>query len=449
MNNKEIVWRKQKLEQEKKKLQSGQLNAFRELLPDETIRQVCEESEYDFRERRLTPVVTVFHMISAGISREGSFQSAWHLAGQSGGSGSLAKGRKRLPLGVWERLDQWIVDQIEQEATAKDWWKGHRMVGADGTCVSMSAEAPLVEYFGRANTYHGESRFPVGRTTLVFDLKTLVTIGHETGPYQKGETDLLRQILSRLSLGDVMVADRHYAGANLYWEYREAGVHFITRAHHVLKVEDLRVVEALGSGDRLVWLPIHETYRRKNPALPSGIVVRMIRTEARVQGKREIFWIVTSLLDPVKYPACEIQGWLKERWKVETLIEELKVWVGADILRSKSVEGVFKEIHARVMGLNLTHWLILRAARKHDKEASRLSVSAALRLATTYSLKMSTAPGWQLPPLYDELLGHIAASEVPERPGRIEPRMIKREMKHYPALKISRREWRSLYALTP
>ncbi len=151
----------------------------------------------------------------------------------------------------------------------------------------------------------------------------------------------------------------------------------------------------------------------------------------------------------MKYPAHEIQGWLKERWKVETLIEELKVWVGADVLRSKTVKGVLKEIHARVIGLNLTHGLILRAARKHHKKPRGLSVSAALRLAIAYSLKMSTSPVWQLPHLYDELIANIASSKVPDRTGRMEPRMIKRETKYYPALKISRSQWRASQGLVP
>jgi hypothetical protein len=447
MNNKEIEWRKRKLEQEKRNLQSGQLNGFRELLPDELIYEMCRESDYDFRDRRFTPVVTVFHMISAGIHREGSFQSAWHMAGQSGASGSLAKCRKRLPLEVWKKLDQRIVDQIHNEATAADRWKGHRMVGVDGTCVSMPDEPGLAIYFGRANTYHGESRFPLARTTLVFDLKTLTTVDHETGPYQTGETDLLRQMLPKLRSGDVMVADRHYAGANLYWEYQNAGVYFITRIHQALNVDGLEVLKDFGSGGKVVQLPIHETHRKKNPKMPESILIRLIRMSAKIEGKNETFWIATSLLDPIKYPAQEVQGWLKQRWRVETLIEELKVWVGADVLRSKTVKGVMKEIHARVIGLNLTHWLILRAARKHHKKASRLSVSAALRLTVSYSLKMSTAPAWQLPHLYDALLEHIAFSQVPERPDRIEPRMIKRETKYYPALKISRQEWRNLHGL--
>lgn len=442
MNNKEIVWRKQKLEHKKTLLRSGQLNAFREMLTDELINEMCLESTYDYRDRQFTPVVTVFHMIGAGIHREGSFQSAWHMAGQSGASGTLAKSRKRLPLEVWERLDQKIVDQIESEASEENKWKGHRMIGVDGTCISMPDELELAEYFGRANTRHGRSRFPLARMTLVFDLKTLVTIAHKTGPYQTGETELLRQNFMKLRAGDVMVGDRHYAGSNLYWEYQRAGIHFITRSHQALNVHRLKVIKVFRTGDQLVQLPIHEMSRKKNPELPPTIVIRLIQTNVKIKGREENFWIATSLLDPVKYPAHEIQDWLKQRWKVETLIEELKVWVGADVLRSKTVQGALKEIHARVIGLNLTHGLILRAARKHHKRPSRLSVSAALRLAISYSLKMSTSPVWQLPHLYDELITNIASAKVPDRPGRMEPRMIKRETKYYPALKISRTEWR-------
>jgi hypothetical protein len=173
----------------------------------------------------------------------------------------------------------------------------------------------------------------------------------------------------------------------------------------------------------------------------------VIKTRAKIRGRREEFWIATSLLDPLKYPAEEIQGWLKKRWKVEGLIEELKIWLGADVLRSKTVEGIFKELTARVIGLNLIHWLILKASAKHHKNPERLSVAAALRLTAAQSLKMSTAPAWQLPILFEELLDHIACSGVPYRPNRIEPRMIKRETKDYSALKISRAEWRFLNAV--
>src|SRR3989338_2836674 len=107
MNNKDIEWRSKKLEQARKEIEGGQLNALRELLPDEVIREICEECSYYFRTRLLTPLVTIFHMISAGINREGSFQSAWQMSGQAGRSGVLSEARKRVPLEVWNKLHGW------------------------------------------------------------------------------------------------------------------------------------------------------------------------------------------------------------------------------------------------------------------------------------------------------------------------------------------------------
>ena len=81
MNNRNIELRRKKLEQFREQLESGQMNAVREMLPNGVIEQICEDCQYYFRTRLLTPLVTVFHMISAGISREGSFRSAWQLNG--------------------------------------------------------------------------------------------------------------------------------------------------------------------------------------------------------------------------------------------------------------------------------------------------------------------------------------------------------------------------------
>lgn len=447
MNNKNIDWRKKKLKEIREQLESGQMNAVRELLPNDAIQQICEECQYYFRTRLLSPLVIIFHMISAGISREGSFRSAWHLNGESGQSGSLAKGRKRLPLKVWKGIDEWMITEIEEEQAGEDRWRGHRMIGVDGTCASMSDEPELGQHFGRSSGSQGASRFPLLRAVVVFNLKTLIMVGHKAGPYLSGELDLFREIFGRLQPGDVAVGDRHFSGANLYAEYLQAGVGFITRAHQALQVEKLKVLEVLAQSDLIVEMPVHSSHRRKNPTLPNSIRVRVIQMTAKIRGKRETFWLVTSLLDLQLYPAQEICGWAKKRWKIEGLIEELKIWLGADILRSKTVEGIYKELYARVIALNLVHWLILKAAAKYQRKSERLSVSATLRLTAAYSLKMSTAPAWRLPLLYEELLEHIAFSRVPYRPNRMEPRMKKRLPKNYPKLKISRQEWRSLYAL--
>lgn len=447
MHYKSIEKRKKKFNIVREELISGQLNAVRELLPNEVIEDLCQEANYYFRTRLLCPYVTIFHMIGAAISREGSFQSSWHLNGQTGSSAALANARKRLPESVWQGLDQWICNQIAKKHDSKYQWRGHRVLGLDGTCNSMSDEPELAEFFGRANTKHGPSRFPIARNVIAFNLNTLITVAHQMGPYRSSEDALARALLPRLQAGDVIVDDRGFMGIPHYLQCFQEGLHFINRVPNAVRIDRLEIVQSFNSKDGLVKMPVPERHRKLNPDGPKHILLRLTQVTARIRGQKETFWLATSLFDPQTYPACEIRMLYKKRWRVEEWLRELKIWLSADILRSKSVLQVRKEMTARIVALNLIHWLILEAAKKHRKDPKRLSVSAALRLTTAFSLKMSTAPAWRLPVLYEQLLGQIAHSYVPFRPDRIEPRMQKREQRNYPKLKIPRREWKQMYAM--
>jgi hypothetical protein len=448
MNNRDIEWRRKKLERIRHELESGQMNAIRQLVSNEVIEQICEDHHYEYRKRLLTPIVTVFHMISAAITGEGSFQSAWQRNGQTGRSGVLAEARKRLPYEVWQELDQWMKRQIEAEANGDPRWRGHRMVGVDGTGISMSDEPELSHYFGHQKTQTRDSLFPLARLVVAFNLKTLVSIAHELGAYKKGEKSLFKEgILRKLHGGDVVVFDRHFAGANLYVHYQLSGIEFIGQTHPCLKVERLKVMDVFAETDLLVEMPILKHHRQADPRLPKSVTVRLIRARRKREGKKEVFWIATSLCDPKRYPADEIIGWHKKRWKIETLIKEIKLTFWSGILRSRTISGIHKEFYSRMVALNLIHWLILKVAHVSHQAPERISVSAAIRMTYAFSLKMSTAPIWQLPMLYQTLLQNIAASILPNRPNRMEPRMVKRiACRHYPKLRIPRADWKTLYA---
>ncbi len=62
MNNKDIEWKRKKLKSLQEEISSGQLNAFRELVPARKIEELCDEVEHPFRKRLLPPSVTIFHM---------------------------------------------------------------------------------------------------------------------------------------------------------------------------------------------------------------------------------------------------------------------------------------------------------------------------------------------------------------------------------------------------
>ncbi len=435
------------LESIRRRIEGSQMNALREILPDEQIHSACREVGHEFRSRLLTPVVTVFHMIAAALWPENSFRSAWQSTGAPRvSSGSLADARTRLPLGVISALFGKVTDAAQALSEPFVRWRGHRVMNVDGYCSSMEDNPELHEAFGTSNGRHGAGRYPLARVVVAAFMHTMITVAYAVGRYRDSENALMREVLPKLRPGDLIVADRHFAGANLYAEYLAGGQEFITRKHQRLKVGRLKRLVKHGRGDFVTELHVNPSHRRADPSLPEVVRVRMIRVTVGIRGKQTTIWLVTSLLDAEKYPADEVARLYAARWKVETLIRELKVACGADVLRSKKPDGVRKELAARMMAMNMVRMLMIEAGLAHGEEPSALSFSNAMRLVTATSLRMSTAPVWRLRELYTEMLAGIAAEKVRTRPGRNEPRAIAREKQHYPRLSIKRAEWRRRHA---
>ena len=449
------------LEAVREGLRESHLNALRNMLKDSDILGACREVGHKFRKRLLTPVVAVFHMIASGLWPDASFQAAWHVfGGEVVGSGSLSKARNRLPVALFTKL----ADQVAQLAAgvSQPWavWRGHRVVDFDGTCLSMEDNPELMAEFGTCNTKHGPGRFPLARMVVAMLWGTMTVLGYAVGGYVVSEQALAAELLPLLARGDLAVGDRHFAGANYYARYLERGVEFLTRVHQRLKIGRLKRLVTYSPDDFVVKMRVGKKHRREDPSLPKSVTVRLIRVEGRVpgrsgppkvrttrRGKFKSIWLATSLIDAERYPAAEIGKVYAGRWRIETLFREFKITSGADVLRSKKPDGVRNEIAARMMAMNLVRILMIEAATKHGKEPPRLSLTTALRLVISTSLRMSTAPLWELGALYEIMLEGIAAATVPERPGRNEPRMKRRDTKHYEALRTTRAEWRQTHAV--
>jgi hypothetical protein len=87
--------------------------------------------------------------------------------------------------------------------------------------------------------------------------------------------------------------------------------HWLTRAR---KNNKRRVLERFGPGDALAQILVSGASRRQEPSLPERWTMRAIRYRRR--GFREQT-LLTSLLDPVKYPREEIISLYHERWEIE------------------------------------------------------------------------------------------------------------------------------------
>lgn len=440
-------------------LQQVILNSIRKILPDRMIEQTCKEVGYRFRRRKITPVVTVLHMIMAAIWPEESFNACWQvlwdtfiswfpqLSGQCPSRGRVAEARGRLPLRLWQRLFEQLSDKAQALSEAYDKWKGHRVVLADGTCVSMSAEPELVEAFGVNTGYHGRGRYPLARLVTLCLAGTMTIIDYAIGGYRSGESSLTFGILKSLRKGDLLLADRHFAAAHFYVLYRSIGLEFLTRAHQCLNISKVKRRLCYSAGDFIGRLNINKIYRRKDPSLPGWIEVRFIKARLRIRNRHQVVWFVTSLLDAKRYPAQEVVDLYARRWRIETLFREVKINLSADILRSRSPDGVRKEIIARLAALNVVRSIILEAAAAAKMEDPlRISFVHTVRAIISFSAALSRVPLALVPEVYHAMLLEIAWHVNPERPGRLEPRAVCREHKHYPSLKMTRTQWRAKHA---
>jgi len=316
----------------------------------------------------------------------------------------------------------------------------------DGTCVSMPAEPALVEAFGVNTGYHGQGRYPLARVATLCLAGTMTVIAYALGAYRQSEWALALTIFDKLRKGDLLVADRYFSAAHYFWHYQSLGLQFLTRTHQRLIVSRIKRVQSYSRNDFLGWLTINKRYRRKDRTLPEHLLVRFVQATVRIRGTRQTIWLATSLLEAKDYPAAEIVQLYGRRGRIETAFEQLKVRLSADVLRSHSPDGIRKEFAARCIALNLVHAILLEAASLHHIDPMRLSFAHAVRAILIFSPALACEPLWRLPQIYRALISEIAHHLVPERPGRIEPRAVRREHKHYPALTETRAEWRRRYA---
>jgi hypothetical protein len=265
-------------------------------------------------------------------------------------------------------------------------------------------------------------------------------------PMNTSDVSLTPPMHAHLSPGDVLLADVAFAGWAHLALMLQANLHAVMPAHHRRIIDFTpqrkhahprkgksakrsgkprsRVVRALGPDDQLV-----EYFRSvEKPAwmsdeqwatLPESITVREIRRTVKRHGFRPMtVTIVTTLLDPEQYPADKLIELRLTRWMIETNIRHLKITLGMDALKCKTLDGVRKERLMFLLVYNMIRIVMLRAARAQGVNVNRLSFAdtlAWLRLADTNNIHA------------------IAKLKInPLRPGRLEPRAIKRQKKEFP-----------------
>jgi hypothetical protein len=375
---------------------------------------------------------------------------AWYAPqGQSPDSSTSAycQARRRLPLARLRSLHQTLAGKLSARIATPELWLGRHVKVVDGTGLSMPDTATNQKAWPQPAGQKPGCGFPVVKLAACFCLASGALLDWVEGTLKEHDMRLLQKLLPAFQKGDVVLADRGFSSFPSLATLLAQGVDAVMRVHHFRKL-DWRAGQRLGRRDRLVTWKKNQFQgqlwsRAQWAQLPAELAVRLVEITVAVPGFRtQKLVLVTTLLDAQTYSAAALGQLYFRRWAVELFFRDIKTTLGLDVLRCRTPDLVRKEIAMHVIAYNLIRALMQDIAHSHQVSLLRLSFKGtvdALRQWRELFENARTQPRTtrQLRRLFYQ---SIANDPLPERPGRSEPRVVKRRPKNFRLLTKPRHE---------
>jgi hypothetical protein len=371
-----------------------------------------------------------------------SYQSGWKTRWDVPTKGAISQARARLGSAPLKACFDAACVAMATETTPGAFYRGLRLMAIDGTNLDVPDTPDNDEEFARPTAARGEgSAFPQVRLVGLGECGTHALTGVAIGAYTTGENTLALELVTSLSPGMLVLADRGFGGSySLFAAMAATGAQLLWR---VKSSAVLPALERFSDGSYRSELVIKDEKRRKQSVLDVRVVTYEIDDEGRPQAEEATYRLVTTIMDPTRAPASELAGLYSERWEFETLLDELKTHQrGAKVvLRSKSPDGVRQEIY----GYLCTHYAIrelMNDVAGHDRlDPDRVSFTRSLRAARR---SVRSGIGTTAHAIREALC--VAAAEItrellPERPLRAAARVVKRKMSKFGVKRTVHRNW--------
>lgn len=415
------------------------------LLTSDVLFEELENRLPEHRERLFPPTETLAMFVAQAMSSDRSCQHVVNqaainrliggLPGCSTHTGGYCQARQRLPLEMISELTCYLGQQIDHKLIQQWLWQGRRVRLVDGTTLTMPDTAANQAEFPQQRGQKPGLGFPICRLVGITCLSSGVVLNAAVGRLNGksgDEQSLLRSIENTLKTGDILLGDAFYPTYFFIARMQARGIDILMEQQGARKrVTDFRHGKHLGTRDHLIrlnkpkikpdWMS-DKDYRQA----PTQLEVREFKAGGKI--------MITTLTNPKTERKEELKTLYKQRWHVELDIRNIKASMGMDVLSCKTPEMVIKEIWVYLLAYNLVRLLMAQAAFIADIQPREISFKHSLQLWVLWSQQVDTSDDQILLVVCDLM----AQQQVGKRPGRIEPRAMKRRPKAYPLLTIPR-----------
>jgi len=368
-------------------------------------------------------------------------------------TGDYCKARAKISAPALRELSGFVADELENAADENWLWKGLHAKLVDGFTFTMPDTELNQTKFPQPNTQAPGVGLPIARVVAILSLATACVVDAAIGPYkgkETGETALLRQLLGAFNENEIAVFDRYCCSFMMIAMFQMQGTPICARLHQQRR-SDFRRGKRLGKYDHLItwtkpkkpkWMD-EATYAQ----IPETLQLREIRYNVVKKGMRtKTITVVTTLIDDEQYSKEEIAELYGFRWNVELDIRSIKSSLNLGQMRCKSPEMIRCEMWTTLLAYNLIRTTAAGAALLHNKQPRQISFTATCQyiLSAWMSIANGKVDQKSHKQLWRTFAKQISQCEVANRPGRLEPRVIKRRRHRYKLMQKPREELRQI-----
>lgn len=331
----------------------------------------------DFSRTRKLSFARVAVLILRGhkLALQNALNKVFHTLGdlfQVPTASALSQARQKLDANLFVYLNQIVCRDFYQLYEADrlvQRWRGHRLVAADGTYLTLPDNKETRKEFSLQTNQYSEGRCVQALACVLYDLKNDLSLAVALGKRQGEKRLLFEALWGATEAGDVIVLDRAYADYAILAKAKAENRDIIVRLprHRFKAAEEFWHSH---QAEQEISLEVTQSAREfvNRQKLPTQLRVRLVRVGLE-DGETEV--LATTLLDKKSYEAKEFKEVYFWRWREEVFFDRIKNIFEVERLSGTSVEAIKQDVYGVLFLASLESVLTKPEAKRLEEESAR------------------------------------------------------------------------------
>lgn len=346
------------------------------------------------------------------------------------GESALSYRRDQVGVAPLALLCRRLLRPLATPATPAAFAFGLRLMALDGTVDAVPDTPANARSFGYAHGRHGVSAYPQVRGVHLIECGTHAIVDCTFWPYRKHEQGGARRLMRSVQPGWLVMWDGGLHNFDLFQAIRARDSEVLAILPAAAHPERIKVLK-----DGTEWARLRPTghrHHRYGEQLLVRILTYRLTDPARSGYGRETR-LVTTLLDPERYPALEVIETYHSRWEFEVSLDEIETHqrLTNAPLRGLTPGRVTQELYGLVLAHYVVRTLMYRAAVQAGVAPTQLSFVHSVELIRQAVVEFQLIPPEQHSALCARLYRDLARAHLPNRRLRTAPRVVKRRLSKF------------------